>query len=128
MKNLLKLPLTLIACTPLFGTTSISVDDFDSIKEYTLRNESGMAVSVTNYGATITSILVPDGDGRLSDVALGYDRVEDYTNALKRPYFGSVTGRYGNRIAKGRFTLDGQEYTLATNNGGNHLHGGEHGL
>lgn len=128
MKNLLKLPLALIACMPLFGTTSISVDDFDSIKEYTLRNESGMVVTVTNYGATITSIIVPDRDGRMADVALGYDRVEDYINGLKRPYFGSVIGRYGNRIAKGIFTIDGEEYTLATNNGENHIHGGNMGF
>ncbi|MDP6556585.1 MAG: galactose-1-epimerase, partial [Pirellulaceae bacterium] len=77
------------------------IDDFDSIKLYTLTNSAGMTVKVTNYGAIITSILVPDRDGKLADVTLGYDRVEDYMNAVDKPYFGAIVGRYGNRIAKG---------------------------
>ena len=83
-----------------------------------------MQVGITNYGAIITSIIVPDRDGKMADIALGYNRVEDYINAVDKPYFGSIVGRYGNRIAKGKFTIDGEEYTLATNNGVNHLHGG----
>ena len=101
-----------------------TVSDFDSIKLYTLSNESGMTVKITNYGAIVTSIVVPDRDGNRADVVLGYNRVEDYINAVDKPYFGAVVGRYGNRIAKGSFTLDGETYTLATNNNENHLHGG----
>ncbi len=104
-----------------------AVKDFSSIKEYTLMNKKGMVVKITNYGATITSIIVPDKNGEFADVALGYDTVEGYINAVNRPYFGSVVGRYGNRIALGKFTLDGEEYELATNNNANHLHGGNMG-
>lgn len=106
----------------------VCVSDFDSIKSYTLKNKNGMVVKITNYGATITSIVVPDRDGQMADVALGYDNVEGYINAIERPYFGAVVGRYGNRIAKGKFSIDGTEYTLATNNGENHLHGGYMGF
>lgn len=119
----------LAACTTLFiSTASAQVKDFDSIKLYTLKNESGMTVRVTNYGAIITSIIVPDRNGKQADVALGYDRVEDYINAVDKPYFGAVVGRYGNRIAKGEFTLDGETYSLLQNNGENHLHGGAIGF
>lgn len=100
------------------------VSDFDNIKLYTLKNDSGMTVKITNYGAIITSIVVPDRDGKPGDVALGYNRVEDYINAVDKPYFGAIVGRYGNRIAKGAFSLDGETYALAINNGENHLHGG----
>jgi aldose 1-epimerase len=102
----------------------IKSEDFDSIQLYTITNASGMTVKVTNYGAIITSIIVPDRSGKMADIALGYNRVEDYINAVDKPYFGAVVGRYGNRIAKGKFTIDGQVYTLAVNNGVNHLHGG----
>ena len=119
----------LAACVTLFASTSLAqVEDFDSIKLYTLKNESGMTVRATNYGAIITSIIVPDRNGDLADVALGYDRVEDYINAVDKPYFGAVVGRYGNRIAKGEFTLDGETYSLLKNNGENHLHGGAIGF
>jgi len=119
----------LAACTTLLvSTASAQVRDFDSIKLYTLENESGMTVRVTNYGAIITSIIVPDRNGKRADVALGYDRVEDYINAVDKPYFGAVVGRYGNRIAKGEFTLDGETYSLLQNNGENHLHGGAIGF
>ena len=104
------------------------VEDFDSIKLYTLSNDAGMTVTITNYGAIVTSIVVPDRDGDLADVALGYDRVEDYVNAVDKPYFGAVVGRYGNRIAGGEFTLDGETYELLQNNGPNHLHGGAVGF
>ena len=96
--------------------------------EHTLTNSNGLMVRITNYGATITSILVPDGNGKLVDVALGFNTSEDYINAVDCPYFGSVIGRYGNRIARGRFSIDGREYTLAVNNGENHLHGGHRGF
>ena len=100
------------------------VTDFDAIKLYTFTNKSGMQVKVTNYGAIVTAILVPDRNGKLGDITLGYDRVEDYINAVDKPYFGAIVGRYGNRIANGEFTIDGETYSLATNNGPNHLHGG----
>ncbi len=106
------------------STTLAQVEDFDSIKLYTLKNANGMTVKVTNFGAIITSIVVPDRAGKMADVALGYNRVEDYINAVDKPYFGAIVGRYGNRIAKGEFTLDGKQYSLARNNGENHLHGG----
>jgi aldose 1-epimerase len=113
----------------LFASTALAqVKDFDSIKLYTLKNESGMTVCVTNYGAIVTSIIVSDRNGKRADVALGYDRVEDYINAVDKPYFGAVVGRYGNRIAKGEFTLDGETYSLLKNNGENHLHGGAIGF
>jgi aldose 1-epimerase len=128
MKQPFSLIFFLLACLPVSGTASISVADFDSIQLFTLRNANGMVLKVTNYGARITSIVVPDRDGKMADVALGYDCVEDYINALKRPYFGSALGRYANRIAGGKFVLDGREYTLAANNNGNHLHGGNMGF
>ena len=115
------LMLAVCACTSM---DQADVSDFDTIKLYTLKNQSGMEVKVTNYGAIITSIVVTDRDGAFADVALGYDRVEDYMNAVDKPYFGAVVGRYGNRIAKGKFTLNGEIYSLAKNNAPNHLHGG----
>jgi aldose 1-epimerase len=116
----------LAACVAL--PVSAQVEDFDSIKVYTLKNDAGMTVKVTNYGAIITSIVVPDRDGKMADVALGYNRVEDYINAVDKPYFGAVVGRYGNRIAGGEFTLNGETYSLLKNNGDNHLHGGAIGF
>lgn len=104
------------------------VEDFDSIRLYTLKNKSGMTVKVTNYGAIITSIVVPDRNGKMRDIALGYNRLEDYINAVDKPYFGAVVGRYGNRIANGEFTLNGETYSLLKNNGENHLHGGAIGF
>ena len=102
----------------------ITISDFNNIKLYTLKNRHGMTVKVTNYGAILTSIIVPDKSGKMADVALGYDHLESYMNAVDRPYFGAVVGRYGNRIANGKFTLDGQTYELAINNKPNSLHGG----
>lgn len=106
----------------------VKVRDFSSIREYTLRNSKGMEVRLTNYGATITAIRVPDRNGKFADVSLGYDSLEGYVNAVDRPYFGAIVGRYGNRIAKGTFHLDGKTFTLAKNNGENHLHGGNMGF
>jgi aldose 1-epimerase len=90
-----------------------------------------MQVKITNYGATITSVLTPDKDGNMGNVVLGFDSMEGYLSpeyTKSGPYFGAIVGRYGNRIAKGKFTIDGQEYKLATNNGENHLHGGNKGF
>lgn len=116
--------LSVIALLSANAVGQISVDDFDAVKLYTLKSEGGMIVKVTNFGAIVTSIVVPDRNGKLADVALGYDRLQRYTNAVDKPYFGAIVGRYGNRIAAGQFTLGGETYTLATNNGANHLHGG----
>lgn len=124
MKSTIILALTASAGICASVAAQVPVEDFDSIKLYTLKNSSGVTVKVTNFGAIITSIVVPDRDGNRADVALGYNRVEDYINAVDKPYFGAVVGRYGNRIAKGEFELDGATYALATNNGENHLHGG----
>jgi aldose 1-epimerase len=93
---------------------------------YTLTNSRRMTVRITNYGGIIQSIDVPDRRGRTANVALGFDNLDDYVTSS--PYFGSITGRYANRIANGRFTLDGVTYQLAQNNGVNHLHGGNVGF
>ncbi len=109
-------------------TAQVVVEDFDSIRLYKLKNKNGMEVHVTNYGATITSILVPDRNAALADVALGYTDVAHYINAIDRPYLGCIAGRYCNRIAEARFSIDGVEYKLNANNGANHLHGGNIGF
>jgi aldose 1-epimerase len=90
---------------------------------YTLKNKNGLTAQVTNYGAIIVSIYVPDRDGNLADIVLGYDTIGEYING-NSPYMGAVCGRCGNRIARGRFSLMGKDYELAVNNGPNHLHGG----
>lgn len=113
---------------PSFSYAEDRVVDFDSIKLHVLQNDSGMTVKITNYGAIITSLVVPDRDGKLADVVLGYNRVEDYINAVDKPYFGAIVGRYGNRIANGEFSLNGETYSLLKNNGANHLHGGAIGF
>jgi aldose 1-epimerase len=105
-----------------FGTTPAG----EAIDLYTLTNREGMEVKVITYGGIIQSIKVPDRRGKLANVALGFDNLNDYVT--KNPYFGCITGRYANRIAKGRFTLDGITYQLATNNAPNHLHGGNVGF
>lgn len=97
-------------------------------KNYVLKNSDGMEVHVTNFGGIITKILTKDKNGNMGDVVLGFDRPEDYEKNPQHPYFGALIGRYGNRIAKGRFTLDDKEYKLAVNNGPNHLHGGIKGF
>ncbi len=93
---------------------------------FTLRNANGVEARICNYGGIVVSLKVPDRNGQLGDVVLGYDRLEDYIK--DSPYFGCLIGRYGNRIARGKFTLNGRTYTLATNNGPNHLHGGIKGF
>ena len=90
---------------------------------YTFSNANGVKTSVMTYGATWVSMIVPDKNGKAEDVLLGFDNLDGFIGKTN-PYFGAVVGRYGNRIAKGKFTLDGKEYTLAVNNKENHLHGG----
>jgi len=94
---------------------------------FKLENDNGIEVYITNYGGRIVSWLVPDRDGKNADIVLGYDSIEGYLNS-NEVYFGSLIGRYGNRIAEGNFELDGTEYTLAINNPPNHLHGGPNGF
>ncbi|MDZ7723183.1 MAG: aldose epimerase family protein [candidate division KSB1 bacterium] len=105
-----------------FGTTLDGTD----VSLYTLTNENGMQVKITNYGGTVTSILVPDKQGNVTDVVLGFDDLGAYIK--DSPYFGCIIGRFGNRIAGGQFKLDDKVYKLAVNNGPNHLHGGEKGF
>lgn len=93
---------------------------------YTLRNAKGAEARISNYGGLVISLKVPDKQGKLGDVVLGYDSLDGYLK--ETPYFGALIGRYGNRIARGKFTLDGKEYTLATNNYPNALHGGIKGF
>lgn len=106
-----------------FGKTA----DGQNVQIYTLRNRNGMEARITNYGGIVVSLTAPDRDHKFADVALGYNTLDDYMNP-PFPYFGAIIGRYGNRIAKGRFTLNGVEYKLAVNNGENHLHGGLKGF
>lgn len=109
------------------GTTPWGVTpQGERVTLHTLRNRAGMVAEITNYGGIVVSLTAPDRAGRFEDVVLGYDNLDDYVAAS--PYFGALIGRYGNRIDEGRFSLDGVDYTLATNNGPNHLHGGDRGF
>ena len=99
-------------------------DDFAAIERFTLTNPNGMVVKLTNFGATLTALEVPDRDGNFADVVLGFDSLAGYLNAPEWPYLGSTIGRVGNRIREARFEVDGTPYELAANDGGNHLHGG----
>jgi len=105
-----------------FGT----LPDGQAVDRYTLTNKNGVVMQVINYGGIITSLRVPDKNGVSEDVVLGYDSLSGYLKAT--PYFGAIVGRYGNRIANGKFKLDGKTYTLAQNNNGQHLHGGLKGF
>ena len=100
--------------------------DGQTIEEYTLRNAAGMEVKCISFGGILTSIRVPDRQGRFANVALGFDSLAKYE--AEHPYFGAIAGRYANRIAGGKFSLDGVEYQLFQNDGGNSLHGGQIGF
>jgi aldose 1-epimerase len=110
------------------GLNEIPLGQFDNnpVTEYTLANAQGMKVAVMNYGGTVTKIIVPDKEGIMGDVVLGYDSLSGHLQK-GNPYFGALIGRYGNRIANGKFTLDGKLYSLAGNDHGNSLHGGNKG-
>lgn len=113
--------------TASFGHT---VDDIE-VQLHTLRNAHGATATISSYGGTLTSLLVPDRSGQLGDVVLGFDDVSGYQSPAFRkanPYFGALIGRYGNRIKNGKFSLDGHAYRLATNNSPNSLHGGKVGF
>jgi aldose 1-epimerase len=110
-----------VTSTP-FGTTA----DGRPAQLFTLKNGHGIELQVTTYGGIITSLKTPDKTGRFDDIVLGYDNLQGYIH--DSPYFGAIVGRYGNRIARGRFTLDGTTYRLAINNGPNSLHGGLRGF
>ena len=97
-----------------------------AVELYTLRNSKGMEATIMTYGGIVTSLKTPDKNGKFGDVVLGYDNLDGYLKST--PYFGALIGRYGNRIAHGKFSLDGKTYTLATNNGVNSLHGGVKGF
>ncbi|MBC8136269.1 MAG: galactose mutarotase [Fibrella sp.] len=113
---------TLRVASSEFGKTA----DGTSVAVYTLTNKQGVTARIMTYGATLISLHVPDRSGNKADVVLGFDSLGEYVE--KSPYFGTIAGRYANRIANGKFTLDGKSYTLATNNGPNHLHGGVKGF
>ena len=101
--------------------------DGQDVKMYVLTNSKGAEATVINYGAKIVSLSVPDKNGKLTDVVLGHNNLDEYLSS-EEAYFGAVCGRTGNRIAKGKFTLDGETYHLAINNGPNNLHGGLKGF
>jgi aldose 1-epimerase len=105
-----------------FGTTR----EGQEVSLHTLTNRKGLRVKLINYGATLISVETPDKSGKRANITLSFPTLEGYLG--RHPYFGSTVGRYANRIAGGKFTLDGQTYTLATNNGPNHLHGGPTGF
>jgi aldose 1-epimerase len=120
--------LLLFSCAPkspvpqtIFG----KLTDGRAVEAYTLKNANGMTAQVMTYGATLTSLKVSNNMGKITEVTLGFDSLQGY---IDHPRLGSVVGRYGNRLARGKFTLNGQEYTLAVNNGPNHLHGGIEGF
>src|SRR3982751_2388686 len=123
----------LLACSVLVGTSvqkTMTKATFQGkpVEMATLKNGHGIELQAINYGAIITSLKVPDRAGKIADVVLGFDQPNQYWQEPTPPYFGAVVGRYGNRIAKGQFALGGKTYKLATNNGPNHLHGGNRGF
>ena len=128
----------LVGCATMSNSkSSVSKADFGKtpdgtpVEIYTLRNSKGMEATIMNYGGIVTSLKVPDKNGNLGDLVLGFDNLDSYTKDayLKNcPYFGALIGRYGNRIAFGKFPLDGTQYTLPVNNAPNTLHGGLKGF
>ncbi len=100
----------------------------ESVDLYTLTNRDGLVAKITNLGGHVTELQVPDRSGHMADIVLGHSTLDPYLDRRTNPYFGSIVGRYANRIAKGKFTLDGKQYTLDASSGGNHLHGGKVGF
>lgn len=115
----------------IIETSFGSLEDGRKVALYELKNANGVAVKISSYGGIITSVKAPDKAGKVEELVLGFDELSGYTSAAYQqegPYFGAIIGRFGNRIAEGKFTLDGREYSLAKNNGPNHLHGGLKGF
>ena len=131
--NLLRVLVTL-ALLFSFVMTAVAVDkkSFGKTKDghevllYTLKNKNGMEVVITNFGGDVISIKAPDRDGKFADVALGFDSLSNYEK--QGPYFGAIIGRYGNRLANGKFSLNGKTYQVPQNDGTNALHGGKVGF
>ena len=125
--------LLLMSCVAFAAAQTVTKQSYgktaagENVNLYTLRNSKGVEAKITNYGGILVSLKVPDRNGKFDDVVLGFNDLESYLTK-NDPYMGALIGRYGNRIAKGRFTLDGVEYKLAVNNGENHLHGGIKGF
>lgn len=115
-----------VICSIVLLFLGVVVVNAQKIDVFTLKTQQGMEVKIINFGGTVTSIKVPDRDGKFADVVLGFENPDDYLKP--HPSFGTVVGRFANRIAKGRFKLNGVEYKLAINNGENHLHGGIKGF
>lgn len=131
---LLTLSVILSSCTNTKNSMELlSTKDFDTtlvnqkVSLYTLKNENGMTAQFTNYGARLVSLWVPDKDGNFKDVVWGYESIEDYLDATDF-FAGPIVGRFGNRIGKGQFSIDGKPYQLTLNNNGNQLHGGANGF
>jgi aldose 1-epimerase len=124
--------LTVIICSATSIDAQIKKESFgktpegESVDLYTLTNRHGMEATITNYGGIVVTLKTPDRSGKFEDIVLGFNDLDTYLKG--HPYFGTLIGRYGNRIAKGRFKLNGTEYKLAVNNGENHLHGGIKGF
>ena len=108
--------------SPAASITSKSFGENSAVNQITLTNDKGSSVSIITYGATVTNLMVPDKDGRLGDVVLGFDNLEQYQ--MQSPYFGAIIGRFANRIANGMFSIDEKRYCVPVNNGPNSLHGG----
>ena len=114
------------SATPITSAPFGNMPDGREVSVFTLANKNGMTMRVINYGGIIVSLTAPDNQGKFEDVVLGYDSLSHYLK--DNPYFGALIGRYGNRIAKGKFSLEGKQYQLSLNNSGNHLHGGIKGF
>jgi aldose 1-epimerase len=127
------LALLVFSCTGKQVPPTVDAKNFDKaldgkqVKLFTLKNQKGMEITVTNFGGRIVSWLAPDRNGKMEDVVFGYDSIDGYLNA-KESYFGAAIGRYGNRIARGEFSIGDIQYKLAQNNGVNSLHGGVNGF
>jgi aldose 1-epimerase len=135
LRSLLFLVPVAVLCQAIAGlgqsTPRIAREPFGSVdgkpvERFTLTNANGIELKAIGYGGIITSLRVPDRTGKIDDIVLGFDKLDGYLK--DHPFFGALIGRYGNRIGKGQFTLDGKTYKLATNNGPNHLHGGVKGF
>ena len=136
-KAFLSLLLTalLFSCTEkksslaLLPTTAFdTIVDNKKVSLYTLENENGLTLQVTNYGARIVTLFTPDKNGKFDDIVLGYENIDRYVNNTGDRFFGAAIGRFGNRIAKGQFSIDGTQYQLSTFNNGQSLHGGDKGF